>query len=258
MQEQQTARKTLQGQYISLEGKKVLITGGTTGIGREIARMLAAEGAGVLIFGRDEKAMNEALEDIRASASGSDPVGFTADVATEDGIKKIFSEVDANGGIDILVNNAAIGYQGVMEGNYQELQYIVNVNILGYLACTQEAAKRMEAAGTRGQIIFIGSMSADTREPKSSVYVATKSSIQGFAVAVRKELNPKGISVSLIEPGAVDTDMQEQSAEEKLKKIEAEEMLMAEDIAEAVLFVVTRPERCDVVEMKIRPHKQLI
>lgn len=258
MQEQQTARKTLQGQYISLEGKKVLITGGTTGIGREIARMLAAEGAGVLIFGRDESAMNEALEDIRASASGSDPVGFTADVATEEGIKKIFSEVDANGGIDVLINNAALGYQGIMEGKYEDWQYILNVNMLGYLACTHEAAKRMESAGGKGQIIFIGSMSADTRDAKSSVYVATKSGIQGFAEAARKELNPKGIRISLIEPGAVDTDMQEQPAEEKLKKIEAQEMLMAEDIAEAVLFVITRPERCDVVDMKIRPHKQLI
>ncbi|WP_109699290.1 SDR family oxidoreductase [Chitinophaga deserti] len=258
MQEQQTSPLTLAGEQISLSGKRVLITGGTTGIGREIARMLAAEGAGVLIFGREEGPMQEALKDIREVAGGEAPEGFTADVATKEGIEKIFAEVDARGGIDILVNNAALGYEGIMQGDYDKWQYILSVNVLGYLACTHEAAKRMEQSGKHGQIIFIGSMSADTREGKSSVYVATKSGIQGFAEAVRKELNPKGIRVSLIEPGAVDTDMQEQSSAEKLKKVEEKKMLMAEDIAAAVLFVVTRPERCDVVEMKVRPQQQLI
>ncbi|MGE7775548.1 SDR family oxidoreductase [Chitinophaga sp. NPDC101104] len=258
MAEHQTTQPALAGKQKSLAGKKVLITGGTTGIGREIARKLAQEGAMVMIFGRDESAMNEALESLLESATDGDPIGFTADVATEDGIRKIFSEVDAQGGIDVLVNNAALGYQGILSGNYEEWQYILNVNVLGYLACTHEAAKRMAAAGTKGHIVYIGSMSADTREAKSSVYVATKSGIQGFAEAARKELNPKGIRVSLIEPGAVDTDMQEQPSDEKRQQIEEEKMLMAEDIADAVHFVLTRPERCDVVEMKIRPKQQLI
>lgn len=258
MQDQQTAAGTQTAGIVSLEGKKVLITGGTTGIGREIARKLAADGATVLIFGRDEKDMNKALESVKEVAAGGGPVGFTADVSTKAGIEKIFSEVDAQGGIDVLVNNAALGYQGILEGNYEEWQYILNVNLLGYLACTHEAARRMESAAGKGHIVFIGSMSADTRDAKSSVYVATKSGIQGFAEAVRKELNPRGIRISLIEPGAVDTDMQEQPADEKRRRVEEEKMLMAADIADAVHFVLTRPDRCDVVEMKVRPHQQLI
>ncbi len=258
MQSNQTARQPVTGGAVSLEGKKILITGGTTGIGREIARILAADGATVIIFGRDENAMREALESLKESATGEAPIGFTADTATEEGIRSIFSEVDKAGGLDVLVANAALGYEGIMSGEYKDWQYIVNVNLLGYLACTHEAARRMQSAGKKGHIVYIGSMSADTRDPKSSVYVATKSGIQGFSAAVRKELNPKGIRVSLIEPGAVDTDMQEQPTEEKRQKVQEGKMLTSEDIAEAVHFVLTRPERCDVVEMKIRPTQQLI
>ena len=102
-------------------------------------------------------------------------------------------------------------------------------------------------------------MRAHEREKDSSVYVATKSGIQGFSKALRKELNPLGIKVSLIEPGAVGTDMQsEYSPEEQREKIETMEMLRAEDIAACVLYTITQPKRCDVVHLQIRPHLQSI
>lgn len=101
-------------------------------------------------------------------------------------------------------------------------------------------------------------MSADVREENSSVYVATKSAIQGFSEALRKEVNPLGIKVSLIEPGAVDTDMQEDDPAEKKEQVKRFEMLKEEDVAWSILFCLAQPKRTDIVKLQIRPHLQLI
>lgn len=237
-------------------GKRILITGGSTGIGRETAILLASKGAKVLVTGRHQEQIDETLNAMDG-AQGSG-YGIAADLAEEAGIRKIFAYADQElGGLDCLVNNAALAYQSIMEGSYKDWQYIVNTNLLGYMACVHEAVKRMEIAG-EGHIVNIGSMSADVRESNSSVYVATKSGIQGFSEALRKELNPKGIKVSLIEPGAVDTDMQEGSEEEKLQKIAHQEMIPAREIAAAVLYCLDQPKHTDIVNIKIRPHLQLI
>jgi NADP-dependent 3-hydroxy acid dehydrogenase YdfG len=241
----------------SVEGKSVLITGGTTGIGRATAILLASQGADVLTFGTNEQHLNDALEDIKKTAKGK-VYGFIADVSTEDGIGKIFSEVNIRfGGLDILVNNAALPYGSVTDGYYKDFKRIIDTNLLGYLACASEAVKLMQEKG-EGHIVNIGSMSADVREEKSSVYVAAKSGIQGFSESLRKQLNPKGIKISLVEPGAVDTDMQAESTEKKKENVEKLEMLTADDIAMAVLYCLSQPKRCDVVDVKIRPHLQLI
>jgi NADP-dependent 3-hydroxy acid dehydrogenase YdfG len=241
----------------SVADKAVLVTGGTTGIGRATAILLASQGARVMIFGRHEQELNDALKDIRET--GGEVTGLTADTANSEDIKRVFREVDREmGKLDILINNAALGYNSIMEGAYEDWQYIVNTNLLGYMAIAHEAIERMKAQ-KEGHIVNIGSMSADVREKGSSVYVATKAGIEGFSEALRKEVNPLGIKVTLIEPGAVGTDMQsEYSPAEQRKKEEKMEMLKAEDIAACILYTLTQPKRCDVVMMQIRPHMQSI
>lgn len=240
----------------SVAGKSILITGGTTGIGRSTAILLAAQGAQVMIFGRHQQELDDAMKDIQAA--GGEVLGLTADAADPDDVQRVFREVDNQmDRLDILINNAALGYNSVMEGNYQEWQYIVKTNLLGYMAMAHEAIARMRQA-REGHIVNIGSMSADVREKDSSVYVATKAGIQGFSEALRKEVNPLGIKVTLIEPGAVGTDMQPQSPQEQRQLIEKMEMLRAEDIAAAILYTITQPRRCDVVNLQIRPHLQSI
>jgi NADP-dependent 3-hydroxy acid dehydrogenase YdfG len=237
--------------------KSILITGGTTGIGRAIAILLAAQGARVMIFGRHEQELNDAMDDIRQA--GGDVLGLTADVSDPGDVQRVFQEFDQQmDRLDILINNAALGYGSVMEGGYPEWDYILKTNLLGYMAMAHEAVERMKASGW-GHIVNIGSMSADVREKDSSVYVATKAGIQGFSEALRKEVNPLGIKVTLIEPGAVGTDMQDQySPEEQGERIEQMKMLRAEDIAACVLYTITQPKRCDVVALQIRPHLQEI
>ncbi len=240
----------------SVNGKNILITGGTTGIGRSTAVLLAAQGAHVMIFGRHDQELKDAIHDIQAT--GGTVSGFTADTSNPDDIRRVFKEVDREmSRLDILINNAALGYNSVMEGEYKDWQYIVNTNLLGYMAMAHEAIERMKPHGW-GHILNIGSMSADVREKNSSVYVATKAGIEGFSESLRKEVNPLGIKVTLIEPGSVGTDMQPETPEEQRQKQEKMEMLKAEDIAACVLYALTQPRRCDVVMVQIRPHLQSI
>lgn len=240
----------------AVNDKKIIITGGTTGIGREIAILMSSLGAKCLICGRNQEQIDETIKQID-EVRKDQCIGIVTDLSDQAGIQALFQFADKQlGDIDILINNAALGYGSVLEGSYQEWQYIVNTNLLAYMACCHEAAVRMVFKG--GHIINIGSMSADVREENSSVYVATKAGIQGFSQALRKELNKRKIKVTLLEPGAVDTDMQEGSADEKLEQIEKMEMLKAEDIARAVLFCIAQEQRSDVVSLQIRPHLQII
>jgi NADP-dependent 3-hydroxy acid dehydrogenase YdfG len=110
--------------------------------------------------------------------------------------------------------------------------------------------------GRGGQIINIGSISADTRGEDSSVYVATKAAIQAFNESLGKDVSKDGVKVMLIEPGAVDTDMQEGSRGEKLEKIERGEMLTADDIAACVEYCLVQPPRCNVLSVQIQPIRQ--
>jgi len=242
----------------SLENKRVIITGGTTGIGREITLLLSFLGAKCLICGRHQEQIDETLAAVNEGGHSGTCEGLVADLTKAEDIQRLFDTADQRlGGVDILINNAALGYGSVSEGSYEDWDYLIRTNLTAYLACSHHATKRMETVG-KGHIVNIGSMSADVREEGSSVYVATKSGIQGFSEALRKELNPKNIKVSLIEPGAVDTDMQAGNTKEKEAQIQKYEMLPAEDIAMAVGFCLAQHERCDIVTLQIRPHLQLI
>lgn len=253
MEQQQSAVHTA---VESLADKRVLLTGGTTGIGRAIARLLSESGARIFTFGRHQEPLDEVINQIRSDGGQID--GTVADSASADDMQRVFKQADeALGGLDILINCAAIKAEGIGDMPDEEWRYVIETNVMGYLAATKEALNRMQPQG-KGHIVLIGSMSADVREEGSSVYVATKSAIQGFAGSLRKEVNPKGIKVSLIEPGAAGSDMQPTSSEEEQEAQEKGEMMKAEDVAASVYYVLTQSERCDVVRVQLRPHMQAI
>jgi NADP-dependent 3-hydroxy acid dehydrogenase YdfG len=241
----------------NIDRKRIVITGGTTGIGKATAQLLASLGGHIFIFGRDKDDFDQAIDSINAQAQGK-VYGITADITLKEDIELIWKEIDNTlGGIDILINNAALPANGIIDEEYENIKYILETNVLGYISFTKEAVSRMKTQ-REGHIVNIGSMSAETHEETGTVYVATKSAIRGFSAALRKEVNELGIKVSLIEPGAVTSDMQLAPKEEQRKQIEKMEMLEAEDIAMSVLFCLSQPKRSDIVSLQVRPHLQVI
>ena len=240
----------------ALGGRNVMVTGGTTGIGRATTKLLVERGANVLICGRHQLELDEALQ---AAAGGPGQVcGIIADVASPDGAAALFAEVDRTfDQLDILVTCAALGAQPIHEMDERDWRYVVETNLIGTLVCARAAMQRFDH-DKGGQLLFVSSISPEIKAPGESVYAATKAGIDAFALTLRKEVAKNNIRVSVIAPGSVGTDMQECSLEDQREAIARHEMLYAEDIAEAILFALSRPERCDVAELRIEPRLQKV
>lgn len=241
-----------------LAGRRVLVTGGTTGIGRAIAVLLASEGARVFICGRDAQHLQDALARIREVGEGD---GISIDLAEESNVDRLFEAATAYlGGLDVAVINAARGAEGLSEMSEADLRYTIGSNFTAYLLSAQAATKAMGAHGEdakgKGDIVLVGSMSAYVLGPGSTVYAGIKYGIQGFAIALRRELGTKGIRVSLVEPGLTGSNMVKGTSEEQAERIGKEEMLRAEDIAVGVHYLLTQPRRTVVQQVTISPRMQ--
>jgi 3-hydroxy acid dehydrogenase/malonic semialdehyde reductase len=238
----------------SLAGKRILVTGGTTGIGLATVTLLAREGARVLTFGRHQASLDEALDSARGDRGSVE--GVVADAATKQGIDQVYAALDERfGGIDMLVTCAALGAEPIHEMAEDAWRYVVETNLIGTLAAARRAIKRMERQGG-GHLLFVGSISNEIKAEGESVYAATKAGIQAFAETLRKEVADKNIKVSVIQPGSVSTPMQECSDEEKQQAITQHEMLYAEEVADVIAFALTRSERADIVNLRIEPQIQ--
>lgn len=235
-------------QMPSLEGRKAVITGGTTGIGRAIGVLLASQGVEIFTCGRDEQHLKDGLERINQVGKGD---GINVDLATREGVDRFFEEADKRvGGYDIAVINAAIPVDGFEKTEEDDARYAIATDYVAYVMSAYKAAKAMK---DKGDLILIGSMSAHSLGGSSSIYAGMKKGIQGFAEALRKELGPKGIKVGLVEPGLTGADFQlpDIPVEKQREMINAEKMLRAEDIAVAVHFILTQPRRAVVQQLAV-------
>lgn len=235
----------------ALAGRKAIITGGTTGIGRAIAVLLASEGVDVFVCGRDPQHLQDGLERIREVGKGG---GMNVDLADPQGVDQfIAASRDYFGDFDIAIVNAAIPAKGLTTMTAEELRYAIAVDFTAYLTTAYAAAEVMK---DHGDIVFIGSVSAHLLGAGGSVYAGMKAGVAGFAEAVRKELAPKGIKVCNIEPAKTGADFQYPnfSAEEQAQEIIKETMLRAEDIAVGVHYVLTQPRRSVVQQISIAPR----
>ena len=235
----------------TLIGKRVLISGGTTGIGRAIAVALVAQRCEVLVFGRHERELEDALRDMRAVGTGGD--GMVADQAELEQVRRVMQRVAEKwGGLDILVNNAAVGGDSLTNDDESTWDYVARANLVGYLTCARHAIERMPAAG---HVINIGSISAEHLNPGGEIYTATKAGVRAFSETLRKGVEQRGIKVSLIEPGRTGSDIHEQPVAELEKEQAEEKMLIAEDVAACVLFCLRQPSRANISFMQVLPRK---
>lgn len=236
-----------------LKGRRAIVTGGTTGIGRAIAILLASYGVKLFICGRTPEHLADALERIGEVGYGD---GIAVDLSIAADVDRYFEAAEAClGGIDIAIINAAIPASALADSGESETRYELETDLTAYLVCAQEAARRM---GAGSDIIFIGSMSAVSKAPGSSIYVAAKAGIQGFAQAFRKELAEDDIKVGLIEPGFTGADFQypEYPPERQRELIHEHRMLRAEDIAVAAHFMLTQPRRTAVSLIRVETRRE--
>jgi NAD(P)-dependent dehydrogenase (short-subunit alcohol dehydrogenase family) len=237
----------------ALKGRKAIVTGGTTGIGRAIAVLLASSGVEVFICGRTQAHLDDALARIAEVGSGS---GMTADLAERDQLERFFrAAAEHLGKPDIVVVNAAVPAQGLTDMTAEEVRYALAVDFTAYVMSAHAAHALLDGAG---DIVLIGSMSAHVLGPGSTVYAGMKAGIAGFAEALRRELGPKGIKVSLVEPGKTGADFQypDIPADKQREMIRDETMLRAEDIAVGVEYLLTQPRRAVVQQLTIVPRMQ--
>ena len=241
----------------NLNGKRVVVTGGTNGIGRAVAQMLASRGAQIFTFGRVEEEVNAVRDQDGIPA-------VIADQSTLDGVQSAFESADAVlGGVDILVNCVGVSAGSVLKESPEHVVYAVNTNLTGFMLCTRAAIERMKTntGELRGHIVMLGSIDTLQRDVNSDIHSATKAGVEAFAASLRKTLvhpdyEVPGIKVSLIEPGRTQSGMI--APPDASQQIERGELLEARDVAGAVLYVLSQPARCDVVGVQIRPHLQMI
>ncbi|MFC5063055.1 SDR family oxidoreductase [Actinomycetospora atypica] len=243
-----------------LDGTIAVVTGASSGIGNATARALVAEGATVALLAR----RRDKLEDLAAELGERAEVR-EVDVTDADAVREaVEGVVRDRGRLDVLVNNAGYGTMDpALEADLAEWRKMVDVNLTGVLATTHAAVSHLtEAAqGPRGvaDVVTISSVAGRVvNGPGSNVYAATKHAVNAFSEALRQELGPKHVRVGLVEPGLVDTELTNSGRENTPDASSASELgvLEAEDIADAVVYMVTRPRRTAVNEMLVRPTEQ--
>lgn len=241
----------------NLAGKRVLITGGAGGVGRAVAERMVANGARVLIADRGELELRAVIEGLGADAEVE---AVTADLSSSTGLDRMFDRVDSwLGGLDILVACAGVGSGPLMEMDDAGWRYVIESNLVSYVACTKGAIDRIKASGTSdGMIILVGSISVHIKAVGESVYNAAKGGVASFAETLRKELIPENIRLTLIEPGAIGSAMQPYPEAERDRQIQAYKMLPPAEVAEAIMFAATRGPGVDVVTLRIEPLVQKI
>ena len=245
----------------SLEGRRVAITGASSGIGAASAELLASEGAAVAVGARREERLTELVE--RISGAGGRAEAIPLDVADEASARSfVEGAAERLGGLDGLVNNAGVMLLGPIDGaDTDTWRRMVDVNVLGLLYCTHAALPILREGGG-GDIVNISSVAGRIATAGSGVYNLTKWGVGAFSEALRQETGWAKIRVTIVEPGFVDTELQGHNEipyvveaidqmREKIGKI-----LEPGDIARAIHYALAQPEHVSINEILVRPTNQ--
>jgi len=248
-----------------LAGTVALVTGASSGIGEATAVALAGQGAAVALAAR----RRDRLEGLagRIEAAGGTALVLEADVTKqEEAVAAVERTVADLGRLDTVINNAGVMLLGPVVGApLEEWERMVSLNVLGLLYTAHAALPHLLSAAEQGprqvaDLVNISSVAGRQARVGSGVYNATKHGVGAFSESLRQEVTKRHVRVSLVEPGAVGTELASHNRPVVLEglrqRLSDMEMLESGDIAEAIAYVVTRPRRMAVNEILIRPTEQ--
>jgi NADP-dependent 3-hydroxy acid dehydrogenase YdfG len=244
----------------NLTNKVAIVTGASSGIGEATAIALAAEGTKVVAVARRSDRLDALAEKIRAQGGTLHPI--TANVADEAQIRDVVAKTQEQfGRIDSLINNAGVMLLGPIDGaNTEDWRRMIDVNLLGLMYATHAVLPIMKSQQT-GHIINVSSVAGRTISPFGAVYCATKFAVGAFSESLRQQVFKDNIRVTIVEPGLVATELAQHITHAESKSM-AENVygsirtLDSEDIANAIVYALTQPDRVNVNELLIRPTAQ--
>jgi len=241
--------------------KIALITGATSGIGLACARSLAKVGCDLIITGRRGDRLTQLHDEIK-KIYGRKCLMLNFDIRHLSQVKEAVSSLDTFWqNVDILINNAGLasGFSKLHEGDVHDWDKMIDTNIKGLLYITREIVPGMVKRG-RGDIVNIGSIAGHEAYPNGNVYCGTKHAVDAITKGLRMDLIDTPIRVSTVDPGLVETEfsiVRFHGDEEKAKNVyKGMQPLTAEDIADAVLFIISRPSHVQIGEILILPTAQ--
>jgi NADP-dependent 3-hydroxy acid dehydrogenase YdfG len=247
-----------------LKGTVALVTGASSGIGAATASVLAAQGAAVALAARRKDRLDALAADIREQ--GGTALVLECDITDQaqaaGAVERTAAEL---GRLDTLINNAGVMLLGPVAGApLAEWQRMVDLNVLGLLYCAHAALPHLlraaqDAPRQVADMVNISSVAGRAARNGNGVYALTKFGIGAFSESLRQELAERYVRVSLVEPGATATELASHNRPEILESIRGQfgQRIEAEDIADAIGYIVTRPRHVAVNEMLIRPTEQV-
>ncbi|HEY7927679.1 MAG TPA: SDR family NAD(P)-dependent oxidoreductase [Candidatus Dormibacteraeota bacterium] len=249
-----------------LSATTALITGASSGIGEATAVALAREGARVALVAR----RRERLDDLsaRITDSGGSALILDTDVSVEAKAREAVARtVDQLGRLDILINNAGVMLLGRVEGaDTSQWRQMLDINVAALMTLTHAALPHLlEAADSEprhlADIVNVSSVAGRVARRGSAAYNASKWAVNAFSEALRQEVTTRHVRVGLVEPGAVDTELASHNTDPEVvagmqQRFGSIERMTAEDIAEVIVFMVTRPRRVALNEVLVRPTEQ--
>ncbi|HEV7870697.1 MAG TPA: SDR family NAD(P)-dependent oxidoreductase [Modestobacter sp.] len=243
-----------------LAGKVALVTGASSGIGEATAIALAEAGAAVAIAARRRNRLDALAGKLRGG--GARVLQLDLDVTDEQACTAAVARTrDELGGLDVLVNNAGVMLLGTIVGaDTEDWRRMVQTNVMGVMYMTAAAIEGMVDQGS-GDIVNMSSVAGRQARKGAGVYNASKWAVNAFSESLRQEVTGRGVRVGLVEPGAVATELTDHITQPDAKAASVQmytsmRALQAEDIARAVLYLVTQPPHVAVNEVLIRPTDQ--
>jgi NADP-dependent 3-hydroxy acid dehydrogenase YdfG len=248
-----------------LDGCAALVTGASSGIGAATARALASQGAAVALVARRKDRLDELAAEI--GKLGGTALVIEADVTEPvQAAAAVSRTVEELGQLDIVINNAGVMLLGPVVGApIDEWERMVALNVMGALYIAHAAIPHLLAAAESSSrqvadLVNVSSVAGRTTRVGSAVYNLTKHGLGAFSESLRQEITGRHVRVSLVEPGATNTELADHIRPEVVgalrQRLASVERLEADDIADAIEYIVTRPRRASINEIVIRPTEQ--